>query len=47
MLWMLDELDSKVDSIQTAMAIPGSEGWSQYSTLFERHFYLKGNQWDS
>jgi len=47
MLWMLDELDSKVDSIQTAMAIPGGEGWSQYSTLFERHFYLKGNQWDS
>lgn len=47
MLWMLDELDSKVDSIQAAMAIPGGENWSQYSTLFERHFYTKGNTWDS
>jgi 3'-5' exoribonuclease len=47
MLWMLDELDSKVDSIQSAMALGGGENWSQYSTLFERHFYIKGNQWDS
>lgn len=48
MLWLLDEMDSKMDSLKSAMAVPGqNDGWSQFSTLFERHFYLKGNQWDS
>ncbi len=46
-LWMLDEMDSKVDSIQAAMSINNGENWSQYSTLFERHFYIKESQWDS
>lgn len=45
-LWMLDELDSKMDSMQQVMTLPSGDGkWSQYSTLFERHFYLKGNEW--
>ncbi len=45
-LWMLDEMDSKIDSIQTAMSLTqGEEPWSLYSQLFERNFYLKGNQW--
>ena len=45
-LWMLDEMDSKIDSIQTAMSLTqGDDSWSLYSQLFERNFYLKGNQW--
>jgi 3'-5' exoribonuclease len=45
-LWMLDEMDSKIDSIQAAMSLTqGEEPWSLYSQLFERNFYLKGNKW--
>ncbi len=45
-LWMLDEMDSKIDSIQTAMSLTqGDEPWSLYSQLFERNFYVKGNKW--
>lgn len=47
-VWMLDDFDSKMDSIQAAMSVVGSDlDWSQHSTLFDRYFYLKGNQWDS
>lgn len=43
-LWMLDDLDSKVDSITHAMSLPTGDGtWSQYSSLFERHFMIKQN----
>lgn len=41
-LWMLDDLDSKVDAISHAMTLPTGDGtWSQYSSLFERHFLIK------
>ncbi|MCB9072955.1 MAG: HD domain-containing protein [Bdellovibrionaceae bacterium] len=41
-LWMLDDLDSKVDAISQAMTLPMGDGkWSQYSTLFERHFLIQ------
>lgn len=43
-LWMLDDLDSKVDAITHAMSLPTGDGsWSQYSALFERHFMIKQN----
>lgn len=46
MVWMLDEMDSKIDSIKQAMALQsGDENWSTFSPLFERYFYLKGNEW--
>lgn len=41
-LWMLDDLDSKVDAISHALTLPTGDGtWSQYSQLFERHFLIK------
>lgn len=41
-LWMLDDLDSKIDSISHVMSLPTGDGtWSQYSSLFERHFLIK------
>jgi 3'-5' exoribonuclease len=41
-LWMLDDLDSKIDAISHAMTMPTGDGtWSQYSNLFDRHFFLK------
>jgi 3'-5' exoribonuclease len=44
-VWMLDEMDSKVDSIQQAMRLQsGDENWSGFSPLFERYFYLKGSE---
>lgn len=47
-VWMLDDLDSKIDAIGSAMEIKGSEeSWSQHSILFDRYFFLKGTQWDS
>ncbi|MBY0315984.1 MAG: HD domain-containing protein [Bdellovibrionales bacterium] len=47
-VWMLDDMDSKIDSIQSAMSIASHDAnWSQHSQLFDRYFYLKGKQWDS
>lgn len=46
-VWLLDEMDSKIDAIQSAISMAGAEGnWSPYSQLFERHFYLKSDKWD-
>lgn len=46
MVWMLDDLDSKMDSIQQAMRLPsGDENWSAFSPMFDRYFYLKGTEW--
>ena len=41
-LWMLDDLDSKVDAISAVLELPSGDGrWSQYSSLFERHFLIQ------
>lgn len=46
-VWMLDYLDSKLDSMGSAMKrVDESGDWSVYSQLFERHFYLKTPKWD-
>lgn len=46
-VWLLDEMDSKIDSIESIYkAHDGNDDWSAFSQLFERHFYLKRDRWD-
>lgn len=42
-VWMIDDLDSKVDSLMGIVSNSRSKGedWTSYSHLYERHFYTK------